>query len=77
MKTRLESHSIGTMKVPANAYYGIQTLRAKENFPITNKTLHSELIISLAEIKKSAAITNRDINNLPYKISNAIIDACD
>jgi len=60
METRIESDSIGTMKVDIDAYYGIQTLRAHNNFHITNRTIHPELIISLAEIKKSAAITNRD-----------------
>ena len=62
METRIEYDSIGSMKVPMNAYYGIQTLRANRNFHITNRAIHPELIVSLAEIKKSAAITNRDAN---------------
>ncbi|MDF2882352.1 MAG: ansB1 [Clostridiaceae bacterium] len=77
MDTRIESDSIGSMKVPADAYYGVQTLRAKNNFHITNKTIHPQLIVSLAEIKKSAAITNRDIEKLNSTIANAIIYACD
>ncbi|NRT34821.1 aspartate ammonia-lyase [Clostridium beijerinckii] len=77
MKTRMESDSIGTMEVPASAYYGIQSLRAKNNFPITERKLNKEFIISLAEVKKAAAITNRDANFLTSTIANAIINACD
>ena len=77
MKTRIESDSIGSMMVPAEAYYGVQSLRAKQNFHITSKTLHPLLIVSLAEIKKAAALTNRKYNNLNKDISHAIILACD
>ena len=77
METRIESDSIGSMKVAMNVYYGVQTLRAKNNFHITNKTIHPELIVSLAEVKKAAAITNRDANLLQCNIANAIIKACD
>jgi aspartate ammonia-lyase len=77
MQTRIESDSIGSMKIDMDVYYGIQTLRAKNNFHITNRKIHPELIVSLAEIKKSAAITNRDANMLNTKIANAIISACD
>jgi Aspartate ammonia-lyase len=77
MKTRIEYDSIGSMKVPVDAYYGIQTLRANNNFKITNKTMHPLFIISLAQIKKAAAITNRDSNKLEKNIAKAIINACD
>lgn len=76
METRIEFDSIGDMHVPIEAYYGVQTLRAKNNFHITNRTIHPELIISLAEIKKAAAITNIDINKLNRKVGSAIIQAC-
>ena len=76
METRIEFDSIGDMHVPVEAYYGVQTLRAKNNFHITNRTIHPELIISLAEIKKAAAITNIDINKLNRKVGAAIIQAC-
>ena len=42
--TRLESDSIGEMEIPENAYYGVQSLRAKENFPITGTKLHPVFI---------------------------------
>jgi len=77
METRIESDSIGKMEVALDAYYGIQTLRAHNNFHITNRAIHPELIVSLAQIKKSAATTNRDACVLDPKIATAIIKACD
>lgn len=77
MNTRTEYDSIGSMEVPEDAYYGVQTLRAVENFPITGRPVHPEFIKSLAEIKKAAAITNRNAAQLPANIANAIVAACD
>jgi aspartate ammonia-lyase len=77
METRIEYDSIGSMRVSMDVYYGVQTLRAKNNFHITSRTIHPELIISLAEVKKAAAITNRDAKILDTKIAEAIISACD
>ena len=74
---RTEHDSIGDRQVPADAYYGVQTLRATENFRITGLSLHPEFINSLAFIKKAAAITNCGIGLLDPKISGAIADACD
>lgn len=76
-KTRLESDSIGTMAVPADAYYGVQSLRAKQNFPITGTKLHPVFIKNLAQVKKAAAITNFDAGLLTEDAANAIIKACD
>ena len=77
MKTRTETDSIGVMEIPADAYYGVQALRAKENFPITHQQLHPEFIKSMAKLKKAAAITNRDAGLLPLNIASAIMNACD
>ena len=77
MKMRMETDSIGSMEVPEDAYYGIQSLRASRNFKITNKMINKELIISLAEVKKAAAITNKNAELLDCTIANAIINACD
>lgn len=77
MRYRIESDSIGEKEVPINAYYGVQTLRAYENFNITGRRIHPQLIKSLAEIKKAAAITNMDIELLNRKVGNAIVKACD
>ncbi len=77
METRIEYDSIGSMRVPMNVYYGVQTLRAKNNFHITGSAINPELIISLAQVKKAAAITNRDAKMLDALIAEAIISACD
>ncbi len=74
---RLEQDSLGSKKIPINAYYGVQTLRAVENFSITGLTMHPEVINSIAEIKKAAAITNFEVGRLDEKRSNAIVEACD
>lgn len=52
---RMEKDFLGTKEVPSHAYYGIQTLRAVENFPVTNYSVHPELIKALAMVKKAAA----------------------
>ena len=74
---RTESDSIGEKGVPEDAYYGVQSLRAAENFHITGLKMHPELIRSLAFIKKAAAISNRKVGLLNEKITEAIIKACD
>ena len=74
---RLERDSIGEKQVPADAYYGVQTLRAAENFHITGLAVHPEMINSLAYIKKAAAITNCEIGLLDRKTAEAIVKACD
>lgn len=78
-KTRLEHDLLGEREVPEEAYYGIQTLRAQENFPITGVTLnlYSDLIISLAQIKKAAIKANYDIDLVPENIYKAVSKACD
>lgn len=73
--TRLESDSIGEMEIPENAYYGVQSLRAKENFPITGTKLHPVFIRNLAQIKRAAAIVNCKAGRLKPEISYAIESA--
>ena len=74
---RTEKDSIGVKNVPENVYYGVQSLRAAENFHITGLTMHPEIVNSLAYIKKAAAITNCEVGLLDRKIKNAIVQACD
>ena len=74
---RVEKDSIGAKDVPENVYYGVQSLRAAENFHITGLTMHPEFINSLAYIKKAAAITNCEAGLLDKKIAAAIVKACD
>lgn len=75
--TRRESDSIGTLDVPKDAYYGVQSLRARRNFPITGNRLHPAFIRNLAVIKKAAATVNMQSGKLEKKKADAIIKACD
>ncbi len=77
IKTRLESDSIGTKSVPADAYYGVQALRAAENFNMTGRRMRPEMINALAVIKKACAAANRQAGTLDDKKADAIIFACD
>src|SRR6266446_695513 len=72
---RTETDSMGKMQVPADAYYGAQTARAVENFPISNLRFSRQFIRALGLIKKHAAITNTALGLLPQKISDAIQSA--
>ena len=64
---RVEMDSVGAKDVPENVYYGVQSMRAAENFQITGLNMHPEIINSLAYIKKAAAITNCEIGLLEKK----------
>lgn len=75
MSARIEKDSIGSKEVPNSVYYGIQTLRAVENFPITGVPVHPELVIALARVKKSAAQANMELKRLPHTIGQAIVQA--
>src|SRR5690349_3721838 len=75
--SRVEKDSLGTKEVPADAYYGIQTLRAIENFPISGLKAHPTLIRAYASIKKACALANKDLKELPADKADAIIKAAD
>lgn len=77
MKYRIEKDSIGEVKIPAEAYYGINTFRAKNNFDITKRNIPRQLIKSLAIVKKAAAKANNDALNISDDIAKAIMTACD
>lgn len=72
---RVEEDLLGQKKVPLDAYYGIQTERAKENFHITGYTLEPEMIIAIAMVKKAAALANMDTGQLDRTIGTAIVQA--
>lgn len=76
-RTRLEYDSIGALAVPSDAFYGVHSLRARQNFHITGQPLHSALIVALAQIKKAAALTNQSGGFLPSETAEAIVLACD
>ena len=79
MNSRIEHDCIGSMDVPEDAFYGIQTLRAAENFRITGIPIshYPHIVNSLAYIKKAAAITNNELGKLDDDKTKAIVFACD
>lgn len=74
---RIEKDIIGDKEVPINAYYGVQTLRGKENFTISYQTLHKAMINGLAIVKKACAITNYNAGLLESDKKDAIVQACE
>jgi aspartate ammonia-lyase len=76
---RKEHDSLGERELPDTAYYGVQTLRGMENFPISGIPLHhfSHFVRSLAYVKKAAALANSDLAVLKPERADAIIAACD
>ncbi|MED4205231.1 aspartate ammonia-lyase [Neobacillus mesonae] len=74
---RIEKDFLGEKEIPAEVYYGIQTLRAVENFPITGYRIHEELIKALAVVKKAAAIANMNTTRLYSGLAEAIVQAAD
>jgi aspartate ammonia-lyase len=77
MNTRTEKDSLGEKQVPAHVYYGIQTLRALENYPISGYRAHPALIRAMGMIKKAAAMANRELKLLDEKRAKAIEKASD
>ncbi|RID85841.1 aspartate ammonia-lyase [Mesobacillus zeae] len=76
-ETRIEKDFLGNKEVPNKAYYGIQTLRAVENFPITGYRIHEELITSMAMVKKAAAMANMEVGRLFDGLGEVIVTAAD
>ncbi len=74
---RLEKDSLGEVAVPADRYYGAQTQRSLENFPIGTEKIPLELIYALVMVKKAAANVNRSLGLLSAEKSQAIVQACD
>lgn len=77
MHYRIERDSMGEIKVPANCYYGAQTQRSLENFPIGNERFPRELIRALGIVKKAAARVNARLGILDQKIAEVISQAAD
>ena len=72
---RIEKDFLGEKEVPSVAYYGVQTLRAVENFPITGYRIHPSLITAMAIVKKAAALANIDTGYLAKDIGHEIAEA--
>jgi len=73
--TREEKDSLGPKQIPANVYYGIQTARAVENYPISGMRAHPTLIRAFGMVKEAAAEANRDLGLIEKPIADAIIQA--
>src|SRR5262245_61001329 len=72
---RVERDSMGDVQVPAQAYYGAQTQRAVENFPISGQPLPTRLIRALGLVKVAAAVANRELGKLKAEIAAPMIQA--
>lgn len=77
MKTRIEIDPLGERAIPENAYFGIQTLRATENFPVSGIKAPEVFIKAYVMVKKAAASANAEVGWLDVKLRQAIIQACD
>ena len=79
MGTRTERDFLGERQIPEDAYYGVQTLRGKENFSITGVPMSREpdFVRAFGYVKKAAAMANRELGVLEPRIADAIIAACD
>src|SRR6478672_2152612 len=74
---RVERESMGERQIPAETYYGIQTLRAIENFPISGLKPLPTYVDACVLIKKATAIANGELGCIPQEIANAIVQAAD
>jgi aspartate ammonia-lyase len=76
MRMRTEVDSLGEKQVPAEAYFGVQTMRAVENFPVSGLKAPTVFIYAYVMVKKAAAIANMQVGWLDQKIGAAIVQAC-
>ena len=74
---RTEHDFLGELEVPDDVYYGVQTMRAIENFYITGQKLDPDFIKALATVKKAAALANMDTGRLPHEIGDVLVQAAD
>ena len=74
---RTETDSLGPIEVPADAYYGAQTERARRNFPVSGLTFPPRFIAAMALIKREAAVVNREMEIVPSELAEAIVQAAD
>ncbi len=74
--TRTEKDSLGPKEIPADVYYGIQTARAVENYPISGMRAHPTLIRALGMVKEAAAEANRELGLVDEKIANRHHSGC-
>src|SRR6476661_8455595 len=75
--TRSEKDPLGTLDVPAEALYGVQTLRAVQNFPISGLKPLPAFVDATVRIKRAAALTHKETGRLDAKLADAIVEAAD
>ena len=77
--SRFESDFLGQLEIADDCYYGVQTLRGKENFHITEMPMSQEpfFVIAYGYVKKAAAMTNKELGTIPADVADALIWACD
>src|SRR5438552_13101141 len=75
--TRIERDPLGELPVPEDALYGIQTERARRNFPISHLRPLASFVDAVAQIKKAAALTHKQTGRLDPKLADAIVRAAD
>lgn len=77
--TRIEEDLLGQKEVLSDAYHGIHTLRAIENFYISDSTINdvSEFIRGMVMVKKAVVMANKELHTIPRNIADTIIKACD
>jgi aspartate ammonia-lyase len=74
---RIEKDVIGEKNILKDAYYGIHTARALDNFPVSGRTTNKHMIEAIVLVKKAAAIAHRNLDHMPKEVVEAIISACD
>lgn len=77
MSFRIEHDTIGEIKVPAEKYWGAQTERSRQNFPVGKEKMPIEVVVAFAHLKKAAAISNNSLGKLSDVKKDAIVHACD
>ncbi|MGO1562915.1 Aspartate ammonia-lyase [Actinomycetales bacterium JB111] len=79
MTTRTEEDLLGSLEVPADAYYGVHTQRAIDNFRISSSTIGDvpELVRAMVMVKKACALANGELRTIPGKVARAIVAGCD
>ncbi|MDQ9289943.1 aspartate ammonia-lyase, partial [Escherichia coli] len=77
--SRIESDFLGEREIPDDCYYGVQTLRGKDNFHITEMPMSQEpfFIIAFGYVKKAAAMANKELGTIPADVADALIWAFD
>ncbi|MCP4795371.1 MAG: hypothetical protein GY885_04350, partial [Phycisphaeraceae bacterium] len=76
-RTRIERDTMGEMSVPADALFGASTQRAVLNFPVSGRSVPTEVIEAFAELKRACAGVNGELGVIPKKVARSVVTACD